>query len=338
MARSVVVLPQPEGPSRVRCSPAATENVTPADRGDRAVADDQVADLDGGGPAPRRERLAHVTRPAAGWRAGPPRRGAPGPPTTARVWSSAIAAVSSVLVENHDSTMVGVMTLALGPISRIDAPSSRTLAMKRSSQAAIRPGREQRHGDGAHAVAPRRPAHLGRLLERAVDLEHHPRDGPEPERQEHGEVGDQEQPEGAVDRDREDQPGPQHAEREDEARHRLREHQHVLDRAHPGQPRAVDHPREEAHQHHADARGAEAQEQAVPERGPHRVERERGLVVGEGEVACARERGGEPLERGVEQGDHRQDHRDREIGGAEARAAASAARPRPWRAGGRPCR
>src|SRR3981189_475744 len=29
IARSVVVLPQPEGPSRVRCSPAPTVNVTP---------------------------------------------------------------------------------------------------------------------------------------------------------------------------------------------------------------------------------------------------------------------------------------------------------------------
>ena len=37
--------------------------------------------------------------------------------------------------------MAGVMTLAFGPISRMDAPSSRTLAMKSSSQAAIRPGR-----------------------------------------------------------------------------------------------------------------------------------------------------------------------------------------------------
>ena len=51
-----------------------------------------------------------------------------------------MAAVSSELVENQDSTMAGVMTLAFGPISRIDAPSSRTLAMKSRSHAAIRPG------------------------------------------------------------------------------------------------------------------------------------------------------------------------------------------------------
>ena len=51
-----------------------------------------------------------------------------------------MAAVSSELVENQDSTMAGVMTLALGPISRMDAPSSRTLAMNSRSHAAIRPG------------------------------------------------------------------------------------------------------------------------------------------------------------------------------------------------------
>jgi hypothetical protein len=52
-----------------------------------------------------------------------------------------MAEVSSVLVENQDSTMAGVMTLAPGPINRMDAPSSRTLAMKRSSHAATSPGR-----------------------------------------------------------------------------------------------------------------------------------------------------------------------------------------------------
>ena len=51
-----------------------------------------------------------------------------------------MAAVSSELVENHDSTMAGVMTLDFGPISKIDAPNSRTLAMKSRSHAATRPG------------------------------------------------------------------------------------------------------------------------------------------------------------------------------------------------------
>ena len=56
------------------------------------------------------------------------------------VWMSAMAAVNSELDENQASTMAGVMTLLSGPISRIDAPSSRTLATKINSQAASRPG------------------------------------------------------------------------------------------------------------------------------------------------------------------------------------------------------
>src|SRR5262249_36053027 len=61
-------------------------------------------------------------------------------PTT-NVWINAIAAVSSELVANQASTIAGVSTLEFGPINRMDAPSSRTLAMKRSSHAAMRPGR-----------------------------------------------------------------------------------------------------------------------------------------------------------------------------------------------------
>ena len=60
---------------------------------------------------------------------------------TTSVWISAMAAVSSALLANHDSTIAGVITLAFGPISRIEAPSSRTLATNSSSQAATRPGR-----------------------------------------------------------------------------------------------------------------------------------------------------------------------------------------------------
>src|SRR5262249_62137555 len=55
---------------------------------------------------------------------------------TASVCRRAMAAVCSVLVENHDSTMAGVITLALGPMSRMDAPSSRKLATQRKSTAA----------------------------------------------------------------------------------------------------------------------------------------------------------------------------------------------------------
>ncbi len=55
---------------------------------------------------------------------------------TKAVWISAIAAVSSLEEEKNASTMAGVSTFESGPISRIEAPSSRTLATKMSSQAA----------------------------------------------------------------------------------------------------------------------------------------------------------------------------------------------------------
>src|SRR5207247_9580821 len=97
-----------------------------------AVADHQVAHLDG--------RPAHAHSPT-GWVA---RRATANRMTsamaTASVWRTAMAAVSSELVENHASTMAGVMTFAFGPIKRMDAPSSRTLAMKSRSHAATRPG------------------------------------------------------------------------------------------------------------------------------------------------------------------------------------------------------
>src|SRR5262249_61857082 len=104
-----------------------------AARGDApAVADDQVAHLD--------RRAAHPHSPPC-WtarRATANRRASAA--STARVCKSAIAAVTSVLDENQASTMAGVITLAFGPINRIDAPSSRTLAMNRRSHAATSPG------------------------------------------------------------------------------------------------------------------------------------------------------------------------------------------------------
>src|SRR5258708_4377300 len=59
---------------------------------------------------------------------------------TVKVWISAIAAVSSVPLEAKAATIDGAITLALGPIRNTEAPSSRTQAMKISSQAASMPG------------------------------------------------------------------------------------------------------------------------------------------------------------------------------------------------------
>ena len=73
---------------------------------------------------------------------------------TTNVWIRARVAVSSELVPNQDLTMEGVKTLECGPISRIEAPSSRTLAMNSSNQAATRPGSKQRDRHRAQPVCP----------------------------------------------------------------------------------------------------------------------------------------------------------------------------------------
>src|SRR5206468_10421991 len=59
---------------------------------------------------------------------------------TVKVWISAIAAVSSVPLVAKALTIEGAITLASGPIRNTEAPSSRTQAMKISSQAARIPG------------------------------------------------------------------------------------------------------------------------------------------------------------------------------------------------------
>src|SRR3954463_10916853 len=59
---------------------------------------------------------------------------------TVKVWISAIAAVSSVPLVAKALTIDGAITLALGPIRKAEAPSSRTQAMKISSHAARMPG------------------------------------------------------------------------------------------------------------------------------------------------------------------------------------------------------
>ena len=72
--RSVVVLPQPEGPSSVTSVPASTVNDTPIDRGDGAVALGHRAQLDRRG----RRALMRATRRRARPLAGRRRRSRPG--------------------------------------------------------------------------------------------------------------------------------------------------------------------------------------------------------------------------------------------------------------------
>jgi len=62
---------------------------------------------------------------------------------TAALWISAKAADNSVEELIQALTIEGAMTCAFGPTKRIEAPSSRTLAINSSSQAARIPGRSK---------------------------------------------------------------------------------------------------------------------------------------------------------------------------------------------------
>src|SRR5262249_12446237 len=107
------------------------------DRGHRAVSDDKIFDFDRG----CRSRIPHerYSPMRAAFCVMPVTSSMTTPMTT--VWINAMAAVNSELLENQDSTIAGVSTFEVGPISRMEAPSSRTLATKINSHAARRPGR-----------------------------------------------------------------------------------------------------------------------------------------------------------------------------------------------------
>ena len=114
-------------------------------------------------------------------------------------------------------------------------------------------GLEQRQGHGAHLVDPARAADAGALLQALVDLQHDAGQRAHAERQHDREIGQRQQPQRAVDRDRDVEPGPQQRQAEDQARHGLREHHQVLDRAAAPELRAVDDPDQDHHHQHADS-------------------------------------------------------------------------------------
>ena len=70
-------------------------------------------------------------------------------------------------------------------------------------------GPQQRHRHGAQLVAPGGAADPGAFLEALVDLQHDAGQGAHPQRHQHREIGQRQQPQCAVDRDRDVEPGPQ---------------------------------------------------------------------------------------------------------------------------------
>ena len=168
-------------------------------------------------------------------------------------------------------------------------------------------GFEQRRRDRAHAVGPGGAAYLPALVQALVELQDDAADGAHAQRHEDGEIGDQQYPERAVERQREHEPGPHHAEREHEPRHGLREHGQVLERAAARQPAAQNDPRQQARDHDAERRRHHAEDHAVEHGRANGIDRERLGEIDEREVGGRRERDGESLNRGEEQGGDGQD-------------------------------
>ena len=221
---------------------------------------------------------------------------------TVKVWISAIAAVSSVPrggkgVDDRRRDHLGVGAHQEHRGAELAHAGHEDQQPRRQDA-----GLEQRQGDGAHLVDPAGAADAGAFLQALVDLQHDAGQGAHAERQHHGEIGERQQPQRAVDRDRDVEPGPQQRQAEDQARHGLREHHEILDGAAPDELRAVDDPDQDHHHQHADAGHAEAQHQAVAHGGAHRPQRQRGLVVGERELGLAQDHGGEALQRGEDAG------------------------------------
>ena len=242
MARKVVVLPQPEGPSRVRCSPRPTVKLTPFTATCVAVAHDQVLHLDA-----RRAHVSSLVMPRVS------RNRITSATITVKVWISAIAAVSSVplvakAVDDRRRDHLGVGAHQEDRGAELAHAGHEDQQPRREDA-----GLEQRQGDGAHLVDPAGAADAGAFLEALVDLQHHAGQRAHAERQHHREIGQRQQPQRAVDRDRDVEPRPQQREAEHQARHRLREHHEILDGAAPHELRAVDDPDQQRHDDHADA-------------------------------------------------------------------------------------
>ena len=239
MARKVVVLPQPDGPSRVRCSPRPTVKLTPFTAIGVAVAHDQIRHLD----TRCRTHVSSLVTP----RRQPEQdhqRHHHGRGLDQRHRRGELGAARGEGRHDRRRDHLGVGA----------HQEDRDAELAHAGHEDQQPGRQdaglqQRQGHGAHLVQPARAADAGAFLEALVDLQHHAGERAHAERQHHREIGERQQPQRAVDRDRDVEPGPQQREAEHQARHGLREHHEIFDGAAADDARAVDDPDQEGHQH-----------------------------------------------------------------------------------------
>ena len=183
-ARSVVVLPQPRGPEQGQLLARLHREADAAHGHDRAVywmrRSSTLDRLRPAAPVPRARccsRSPSQSPPgSAAWRVATRRRCPSLPPPHHGLDQRHRRRQFGTGGEPQISTMAGVITLLCGPISRIDAPSSRTaLAMKSNSQAGQQSRPQQRHRHRHQPVDPRRAATSARISSSASSCTRTPR-------------------------------------------------------------------------------------------------------------------------------------------------------------------
>jgi hypothetical protein len=201
---------------------------------------------------------------------------------------------------------------------RIEQDRARQLADRDDhhvDEAGEQPRLEQRQDDAAEGHAPGGAAHGGRLLELLVDLQHRGRGVAHAVRQKAGDVGDQDDPERAVDADVDVQVADHDRQPEHQAGEHQRQRGEVVEHPAPRHLGAHDDPRDHRGGEHDHGGAADRQHQAVPDAaGKLRIVEHRAVGI-EADAAERLERGRavEFLQRRPEQDQERQQHDDDEI-------------------------
>src|SRR5437899_3149281 len=196
------------------------------------------------------------------------------------------------------------------------------------------PGLEQRQDDAAEGRRPARSAHRGGFLQLLVDLQHRGGVVAQAVGHEAGDVGDEHDPDRAVNTDRQVKVQDHDRQPEDDARKYHRQGSDVVEQPSPGQFRLDDDPADHrGHQH--DQRGARhREEQAVPHRASEVWIAEDGAVRIEGQALQGLHRGHriELLQRRPDEDRERQHYDqqgiDEEDGGGDIAPAAEIDRSR----------
>src|SRR2546422_2609430 len=325
MERSVVVLPQPLGPSRVYSLPSGTSKATSCAA---RIAWPRSSTYSVHNPVTlSTSRVLDAELPAYPLGEQHEHEQAQDEHHAERRQLDVLAVLPQL--PNHDRQ-------DLGPRA-VEQDRARQLADGNDHDvdpAGDQPGLEQRQDDAAEGRRPARSAHRGGFLQLLVDLQHRGGVVAQAVGHEAGDVGDEHDPERAVNADRQVKVQDHDRQPEDDAGKYHRQGGDVVEQPPPGQLRLDDDPADHrGHQH--DQRGARhREEQAVPHRAPEVWIAEDGAVRIEGQPLQGLHRGHriELLQRRPDENRERQYYDqqsiDQEDGGGDIAPAAEIDRSR----------